>query len=128
MFTGYDPESQKYRGRAHLAEMIRALGPPPHNLLDKSKLNDKLLLDDGKPTALYYPLNSVSTHYPTLLGDLCAETSLKDRISLEERETTLEGQEREAFLRLIRKMLQWEPSKRSSAKELAEDEWIRNNL
>jgi hypothetical protein len=28
------------------------------------------------------------------------------------------------FLSVVRKMLQWEPEKRSSARELAEDEWI----
>lgn len=62
------------------------------------------------------------------LGDLCAEISLKGGIPLEERETTLEGEDRAMFLRLIRKMLQWEPNKRSSAKKLKEDEWIRENL
>jgi hypothetical protein len=61
-------------------------------------------------------------------GDFCAEISLKDQIPLEERETTLEGQDNERFLRLIRKMLQWEPGRRSSAKELGQDEWIRQNL
>lgn len=62
------------------------------------------------------------------LGELLAGISLKDRIPLEERETTLEGEDKARFLLLIRKMLQWEPGKRSSAKELKEDEWIRENL
>lgn len=47
---------------------------------------------------------------------------------LERRETSLEGEDkkedRECFLRFMRKMLQWEPEKRSSAGELTEDEWI----
>jgi hypothetical protein len=61
----------------------------------------------------------------TLLGDFRTQNLLKGQVPLEERETTLEGlEEREAFLRFMRKMLQWEPEKRSSAKELAEDEWI----
>jgi serine/threonine-protein kinase SRPK3 len=64
----------------------------------------------------------------TFLGDFCAEIPLQDRMPLEERETTLEGQDRLIFLRLIRKMLQWEPDKRSSAKELGEDEWLRKHL
>lgn len=63
------------------------------------------------------------------LGDFRARNLLKDQVPLEERETTLEGEEeREAFLRLMRKMLQWEPGKRSSAKELGEDEWIHKHL
>lgn len=54
---------------------------------------------------------------------------LTERIPLEERETSLEGKaEREAFLRLMRKMLQWEPEKRSSARELAEDEWLQSYI
>lgn len=62
-------------------------------------------------------------------GDFRHENLLKDYATLEERETTLEGQEdREAFLSLMRKMLQWEPSKRSSAKELSEDKWIHQHM
>jgi serine/threonine-protein kinase SRPK3 len=33
-------------------------------------------------------------------------------------------QDREAFLRFMGKMLQWEPGKRSTARELVDDEWI----
>lgn len=65
----------------------------------------------------------------TTLGDFLAPDLLTGRVPLEERETTLEGKvEREAFLRFMRKMLQWEPGKRSSAKELAEDEWIHSHM
>jgi hypothetical protein len=45
-------------------------------------------------------------------------------VSLEERETSLEGESKERFLAMMRKMLQWQPSKRSSAKALADDEWV----
>jgi len=45
-------------------------------------------------------------------------------VSLKDRETSLQGEEKEQFLAMMRKMLQWEPSKRSSAKELANDDWI----
>jgi serine/threonine-protein kinase SRPK3 len=62
------------------------------------------------------------------LGDFCAGISLPDRISLEERETTLDEQDKACFLRLMRKMLQWEPDKRSSPKELVEDEWVRKHI
>ena len=48
--------------------------------------------------------------------------------TLDDRETSLQGEEnkedRELFLHFMRKMLQWEPEARSSARELAEDEWI----
>lgn len=49
-------------------------------------------------------------------------------IPLEQRETSLEGDDKEKFLRLVRKMLQWEPERRSSAKELENDEWLQTEL
>ncbi|KAK2853215.1 hypothetical protein FQN49_005290 [Arthroderma sp. PD_2] len=105
LFTGRDPELQTYRSRAHLAEMITLLGPPPPSLLAQDKLSHKFFSDKG---------------------DFCAENLLQGRVRLEERETTLEGEEKVMFLRMVRKMLQWEPAKRSFAKELEGDEWIRS--
>ncbi|GJP96217.1 kinase-like protein [Aspergillus niger] len=64
-----------YRSRAHFAEIIRLLGPPPPELLAKGRLRHKFFSDDV----------------------------------------------------FVRKMLQWDPNKRSSAKELLEDEWICEN-
>ncbi|KAL4860462.1 hypothetical protein BDV12DRAFT_107150 [Aspergillus spectabilis] len=107
LFTGCDPEYQTYRSRAHLAEIIRLLGPPPPSLLARGKLRHKFFSDDG---------------------DFCAQSLLDDRLPLEQRESTLEGQDKARFLRLIQKMLQWEPTERSSAKELQEDEWICEKL
>ncbi|KFY17156.1 hypothetical protein V492_00864 [Pseudogymnoascus sp. VKM F-4246] len=48
LFTGQDPEFQKYRSRAHLAEMINLLGPPPASLLGQAELRDKFFSADGK--------------------------------------------------------------------------------
>ncbi|EMF11482.1 kinase-like protein [Sphaerulina musiva SO2202] len=109
LFTGQDPLENKYRGRAHLAEMIALLGPPPPSLLARAKLRDKFFSDQGE--------FSVGIPLPASR-------------SLEERETTLRATEdnneedRASFLRFMRKMLQWEPEQRSSARDLAEDEWI----
>ena len=60
-------------------------------------------------------------------GQFCASIPLPEHKPIEDRETTLkdEGADRDRFLRLMRKMLQWDPEKRSSARELSEDEWIR---
>lgn len=49
---------------------------------------------------------------------------LPDAVSLEQRESSLQGEGKEKFLAMMLKMLQWDPAKRSSAKELANDEWI----
>ncbi|KAL4787454.1 kinase-like domain-containing protein [Aspergillus varians] len=103
LFTGMDPELQTYRSKAHLAEMINLLGPPPPSFLARANQSQKFFSETG---------------------EFLEKSLLKDLVPLEQRETNLEGEDRESFLRFMRKMLQWEPEKRSSAKELAEDEWI----
>ncbi|KAL4957519.1 kinase-like domain-containing protein [Aspergillus filifer] len=100
LFRGYDPEFERYRSRKHLAEMINLLGPPPPEFIAQGRRKDEFFSSGGR---------------------LLFECLLTDQVPLEERETTLKGEDREAFLRLTRKMLQWDPSKRSTVKELVED-------
>ncbi|KAG6025638.1 hypothetical protein E4U41_001495 [Claviceps citrina] len=109
LFSGQDPEFNAYRSRAHLAEMISALGPPPPELVARGQLSHKFFSAEGE--------FSVPGMKP-------------GRSSLEEVETTLadDEEERADFLRFVRRMLQWEPGKRSSARSLAEDAWIRRQL
>ncbi|KAG6186197.1 hypothetical protein E4U10_005854 [Claviceps purpurea] len=102
LFTGHDPELKTYRGRAHLAEMIALLGPPPPSILARASFRSKFFSDFG--------------------------ISIPESRPLEQRESVLEGEDRDCFLRFMKKMLQWEPEKRSSAKELLEDEWILKHL
>jgi serine/threonine-protein kinase SRPK3 len=47
MFYGTDPEHHSYRGRAHLAEIIALLGPPPPELLARGQLKTKFFSEDG---------------------------------------------------------------------------------
>ncbi|KAI8725372.1 Protein kinase domain-containing protein [Fusarium sp. LHS14.1] len=107
LFTGRDPEHQTYRSRAHLAEIIALLGQPPRALLQSGKSSHKFFTDQG---------------------DFCADIPLLDSTSLEKRETTLEGESQRRFLAMMQQMLQWDPLKRSSAKALAEDEWIMEHM
>ncbi|KAI0531808.1 serine threonine protein kinase, CMGC group [Xylaria digitata] len=60
--------------------------------------------------------------------ELHSEISVPDPISLEEIETNLEGRDKESFLLMMRMMLQWEPSLRSSAKELVNSEWLQGQM
>ncbi|KAI0975281.1 serine threonine protein kinase, CMGC group [Xylaria arbuscula] len=105
LFTGYDEEHKAYRGRSHLAEIIALLGRPPQQLLERGNLTHRFFTDQG---------------------EYQAGVPIFDQLSLEEREITLDGQSREKFLHMMRKMLQWEPEARSSAKELYEEEWLRD--
>ncbi|KAL2212720.1 serine threonine protein kinase, CMGC group [Sarocladium strictum] len=103
LFTGMDHEHQRYRSRAHLAEMVALLGDPPQALLDMGKSSHKFFTDRG-----------------TLHEDI----PRPEKTSLESRETSLAGKSRDLFLAMMRRMLQWDPSKRATAKELAADDWI----
>ncbi|UNI16418.1 hypothetical protein JDV02_002851 [Purpureocillium takamizusanense] len=107
LFTGHDPEHHLYRSRAHLAEMIALLGKPPQTLLRSGKASQRFFTDQG---------------------DFHAEISLPQSMSLEEKETTLDGEGQKKFLTMMRTMLQWDPSKRSSPKELAKDDWIMGHM
>ena len=105
--------------------MIRLLGPPPADLLAQGNLSHKFFSDGGMSIILFcvYSLAKLD-----LVGDFYAKALLENLIPLEQRETTLEGEDKASFLRLVQKMPQWEPAKRSSAKELQQDEWIRRAL
>ncbi|KAL4936032.1 hypothetical protein BDV06DRAFT_233764 [Aspergillus oleicola] len=91
LFRGYDPELERYQSRAHLAEIINLLRLSPPGFIAQGRRKDEFFSGEGR---------------------FLFENLLTGQILLEEREMTLEGEEeREAFLRLMRKMLQWEPSK-----------------
>ncbi|EEY16285.1 serine/threonine-protein kinase SRPK3 [Verticillium alfalfae VaMs.102] len=77
LFTGHDPESERYRSRAHLAEIIDLLGPPPQTLLQTGRSSHKFFTDTG-------------CYFAT--GDLRgADAGLLAGASLEEMESSLEG-------------------------------------
>lgn len=46
------------------------------------------------------------------------------KTSLEEEEKHLEGKEKTEFLRFVRRMLQWDPARRPSARELVNDPFL----
>ena len=62
------------------------------------------------------------------IGDFLDDIPTPDSTSLRKLETNLEGEDQKRFLDMMNKMLQWDPSKRSSAKDLARDEWIMKNM
>jgi serine/threonine-protein kinase SRPK3 len=110
--------------------MTRLLGPPSPSFLARGNLTQKFFSEEGKSSIYPFPIyrkGQVLT-ISAILGILCARELVGEHIPLEQRETSLEGEEKEMFLRLVRKMLQWEPEKRSSAMELEQDEWVQAEL
>lgn len=49
---------------------------------------------------------------------------IPDAFNLADSVLFLEGGDKEEFLNFVRKMLQWLPEKRKSAKELLQDPWL----
>ncbi len=60
MFYGDDPDGQGYSTRAHLAEVIGMLGPPPLDLVRRGIRSDEFFADDGRP--YYRPVSTRTTH------------------------------------------------------------------
>lgn len=52
MFYGNDPDGKGYSTRAHLAEVVGILGPPPLNLLKRGKRSQEFFAEDGKRSLL----------------------------------------------------------------------------
>lgn len=111
--------------------MIALLGPPPPSLLARANLRSKFFSEEGKsnpfnPTGSCY--RSRNANDAPSKGDFSAGIPVPPSRTLERRETSLQGEEdkedRDCFLRFMRRMLQWVPENRSCARELAEDEWI----
>ncbi|KAI9043636.1 kinase domain protein [Aspergillus affinis] len=105
LFRARNPE-RKLDDAYHLAEMKAILGTPPREFLARSDRSDLFWDKEGhwKDTAP--------------LPDYNIET-------LEER---LEGDEKDDFLRFLRRMLCWLPEERATAKELLFDPWLMHGL
>lgn len=60
------------------------------------------------------------------IGQWIADVPIPSDMTLERCEMFLEGENKKAFLRLVRGMLQWRPEDRKTARELAQDPWINS--
>lgn len=118
MFYGKDPKERRYMTRAHLAEMIALMGCPPHELLNKGKRTAEFFNEDGEncPTR--------TTVFANSAGQWRGGIPVPDRTSLEKSEENLAGSNKEAFLQLVRKMVQWRPEDRQTAGQLLKDDWL----
>ena len=48
MFYGQDPKEKRYITRAHIAEIIAIIGPPPLELLERGKRTAEFFAKDSK--------------------------------------------------------------------------------
>ena len=102
--------------------MIAILGPPPIQFLKRSSETQRYW-NDGGNLALRYAQPGRCRLILMDLGQWKALARVPQN-SLENSENYLGGKEKEAFIRFIQKMLQWDPEKRQSARELLADPWL----
>lgn len=91
----------------HLAHMIALLGPPPKEFLERSKTDRPWQWFDRES------------------GKWKGAAEIP-KMRLEDTEKKLQGDEKEQFLRFVRRMLKWKPEERESARELLEDSWFND--
>lgn len=103
VFYPIDPADNKYNFVLALSQYIGLLGHPPAEMIKQSKFSS-LFDEAGIWRVENYPI---------------PQTSLSDFVT-----TIPPGEEKELFLKFIRKVLTWDQEVRVTANELAEDEWL----
>ncbi|KAL2857517.1 kinase-like domain-containing protein [Aspergillus pseudodeflectus] len=101
-FHGNDPDGKGYSTRAHLAEVMGVLGPPPLDMLQRGKRSHEFFTNDN--------------------------LEIPRGMSLELSEEFLKGRNKEMFLAFIRGMLQWRPEDRKTAKDPLQDPWLNGRI
>ncbi|EEP82103.1 predicted protein [Uncinocarpus reesii 1704] len=103
LFDPIDHINNQYVLPLALAQYIGYLGPPPLEMIQKSPL--------------------FSTYFDKQ-GNWASEPPIP-QTSLEEFVTTISpGEEKDQFLRFIRKLLTWDPEVRATTNEIYPDEWL----
>ncbi|KAH7317827.1 kinase-like domain-containing protein [Rhexocercosporidium sp. MPI-PUGE-AT-0058] len=106
LFHGQDPDGKGYSTRAHLAEVIALLGPPPLDLLQKGVRSSEFFDDEGK---------------------WIAEMPIEKERGLESFESRLEGENKKMFLQMMKGMLAWRPEDRKTAKQMLDEPWLKDD-
>ncbi|KAK0753564.1 kinase-like domain-containing protein [Schizothecium vesticola] len=94
LFYGDDPDGKEYSTRAHLAELVGMLGPPPPDLIQRGIRGADFFTRDGG-------------HPFSLPRSWKADVPIRRDTSLEKSEEYLEGRDKEDYLVFVRSMLQW---------------------
>ncbi|CZT46548.1 related to protein kinase [Rhynchosporium secalis] len=129
LFTHIRSSNGDSDARAHLAEMIALLGAAPKILIDREIRWSEVKWSHAVPNPQGKLCQTTREFYGGSFFNCEGEFMHKDLIptgvSLEDSVLSLEGEDKRAFLSLIKKMLQWLPEDRKTAKELLEDPWLK---
>ena len=128
LFNGEDPTGEGYTTRAHLAEVVSLLGPPPRDLLECGVRSKEFFAEDGKLRAARRRFDAVNAgqarrRLTWIVGRWIADVPISHGNSLDMAECFLTGRNKAMFLDFVRGMLAWRPDDRKTARELLEDPW-----
>jgi len=128
LFTHLCDSQGNYDVGAHLGEMIVLLGPPPKELFDremsrhKVKWSHAVSNSEGRLSQTAREFFGGPFFYPD--GEFMRKDLIPTDVRLEDTILSLEGEDKLLFLDFVRKMLQWLPEGRATAKELIDDPWL----
>ena len=105
--------------------MIALLGPPPKDFLERGKTDRPWLWFDEDGMYLIQSTGAIA-EYLLPKGNWKGATEIP-KLTLEDAEKQLQGEEKALFLQFIRKMLKWKPEERESARKLLEDPWLNTD-
>ncbi|KAK1827511.1 CMGC protein kinase [Podospora conica] len=89
----------------HLAEIVRMLGPPPRDLVQRIKRRKKLFAEDGA-------WNGV------------VAIPKDEKLDLDKAGQHLEAKDRPKYVAFLKSILKWRPEDRKTARELLDDPWL----
>ncbi|PWY75338.1 kinase domain-containing protein [Aspergillus sclerotioniger CBS 115572] len=128
LFTQARDSTLKNHPDAHLAQMIAFLGPPPQELLVRSREHRHWKWSPAVQSPHGKLVKSVEDWFDGPFfdddGKFLHENLIPKDQTLEDTITCLEGEEKSKFLVFARKMLKWMPEERGTAKELVDDPWL----
>ena len=117
------PSTKLTAAAPHLASIIALPGAPPADLVARGRLSAKFFFN-GAHAPLMLWRNYADHIY---IGTFNAGTHLPPAGSLDATQTNPEGHDKELFMRLVRKMMQWTPEDRCTAADLSRDPWINSH-
>lgn len=109
-----------------LAQYIGYLGPPPLHIIRQSPIFTTYFDEQGKHRLTFQFLDARSglKVYLSMAGNWISEPPIP-KTSLEDFVTIIPpGEEKDQFLRFVRKMLTWDPEARATSNDIIPDEWL----
>ncbi|KAK2629686.1 hypothetical protein QTJ16_000506 [Diplocarpon rosae] len=129
LFTHIRSSQGNYSVQAHLAEMIALLGASPKILIDREIRWSEVKWSHAVPNREGKLCQTAREYYGgpffNSQGKFMHMDLIPTGVSLDKSVLSLQEEEKHLFLEFIKKMLQWLPEDRKTAKELLEDPWLQ---